>query len=511
MNKNPDAERVAEFLRITLETIDQGITIYDAELRLVAWNERYRSLNLVPEKYCTYGASLIELYQELAASGGFGPGDPEVLFEQHVSAMRDGPLIEEELLTSQDGRILRIKRFRLPNGGVCATFSDVTDDLEIQAQLRQSSKMDAIGRLTGGVAHDFNNVLAVIMGNLELVLENDHRHKDTSLMQAAIEAARRGARLTHRLLAFARKQPLSPQITQPSVILNELVPMLRTLLGEHIEVELVCDAGIWSLEVDRNQLESVIVNIAINARDAMRDGGKLTIEASNARVDAHYAKIADIDRGQYVCIACADTGTGMTKEVLEQAFEPFFTTKEIGAGTGLGLSMAHGFIKQSNGHIKIYSEVGEGTIVKMYLPRVHGAERVERAELERVVDPHAADKLVLVVEDDDQFRETVKAQLRSAGYGVLVASDGNAAIKLMEGPDTIDVLLTDVVLPGGINGRDLAELAVKRRPNLSVIYMSGYSENAIIHHGRLDQGVTLIQKPFSKVDLIEEIVKSTLR
>ncbi len=512
MDANFDNDRVAEFLRTTFETIDQGVAIYDQDLRLVAWNELCRKLFPMPEELYTYGASLADQYQFIARSGGFGPGDPDMLADRYVKAMRDGPMIDEELLTSGDNRDLRVRRFRLPNGGVCATIADITAEIEVQEQLRQSSKMDAIGRLTGGVAHDFNNVLAVVMGNLELLLEAleaDEPTENTQLIEAAIEASSRGARLTHRLLAFARKQPLSPTVMQASGILKELVPMLRTLLGEHIEIELVCDAGLWAIEADRNQLENVIVNIAVNARDAMRDGGKLTIEASNTRVDQHYATMADIERGQYVCISCADTGSGMNKEVVEKAFEPFFTTKAAGAGTGLGLSMAHGFIKQSNGHIKIYSEVGEGTVVKIYLPRAHAVDTLDRTSLDRVVDTNAGQKRILVVEDDEQFRDTVRRQLQSAGYRVLAVKDGLAALKKLEDLADIDVLLTDVVLPGGINGRETAERALKIRPNVKVIYMSGYSENAIIHHGRLDEGVVLIQKPFRKIDLIREVVSVT--
>ena len=240
MNADFDDGRVVEFLRTTFETIDQAITIYDADMRLVAWNERYRSLGVVPEKHIYYGASLYEAYKDIARLGVFGPGDPTELSELHVNALRDGPLIEEELLKSVDGqKTHRIKRFRLPDGGVCATFTDVTEELEVQEHLRQSTKMDALGRLTGGVARDFNNVLAIIIGNLELFLEIETDSRNSELLEGAISAANRGAKLTHRLLAFARKQPLSPLVAKPSLILNELVPMLRTLLGEHIEVELV--------------------------------------------------------------------------------------------------------------------------------------------------------------------------------------------------------------------------------------------------------------------------------
>jgi signal transduction histidine kinase len=510
MSTSLDSERVSEFLRATFETIDQAITIYDADMRLVAWNEQYRSLGMTPEKHYYYGASLYETYEDIAKLGVFGPGDPTELSELHVNALRDGPLIEEELLKSVDGqKTYRIKRFRLPDGGVCATFTDVTEELMIQEHLRQTTKMDAIGRLTGGMAHDFNNVLAVIIGNLELFLEVHADTKEDDLLEAAIAAASRGAKLTHRLLAFARKQPLSPLVTKPSLILSELIPMLRTLLGEHIEVEFVCDAGIWSIEIDRNELENVLVNIAVNARDAMPNGGKLTIEASNSRVDEVYSKVADIERGQYVCISCSDTGSGMEENVLSKAFDPFFSTKEVGKGTGLGLSMAHGFVRQSNGHIKLYSEVGEGTVVKMYLPREHGAVIDRTHDLEKLVDPFAPDIKILVVEDDPQFRETVQTQLVSANYNVFTAENGREALSILESEEHLDLLLTDVVLSGGMNGREISEHAKVLRPNIQVIYMSGYSENSIIHHGRLDKGITLIQKPFRKVDLIREIVRAT--
>ena len=509
MNRNFDEERVAEFLRTTFETIDQAITIYDADMHLVAWNERYRSLGVMPEKHIYYGASLYEAYKDIAELGVFGLGDPAELSELHVNALRDGPLIEEELLNSVDGlKTHRIKRFRLPDGGVCATFTDVTEDLAVQEHLRQSIKIDAIGRLTGGVAHDFNNVLAVIIGNLELFLEIETDSQNSELLEGAISAANRGAKLAHRLLAFARKQPLNPLVAKPSLILNELVPMLRTLLGEHIEVELVCDAGLWSIEIDRNELENVVVNIAANAHDAMRNGGKLTIEATNARIDAAYAKIAGIERGQYVCISCTDTGSGMTEDVLSKALDPFFTTKEVGSGTGLGLSMAHGFVRQSNGHIKLYSELGEGTVVKMYLPRVRGKEIESLDDLVVPTDPPVSNPSILVVEDDPQLRKTTRIQLQSENYRVVAVENGHEALRVLESDAPLDLLFTDVVLPGGMNGREIAERARALRPSIRIIYMSGYSENPIIHQGPLEKGITLIQKPFRKVDLIREIIRA---
>lgn len=501
-----DKDRIAEYLRVTFETIDQAVTIYDKDFRLVAWNQQYNALNLMPEKYIQYGASLYEAYVDLAKQGGFGPGDPKEIAEKHISAVRDGPLIEREILHTPDGKLIRIRRFRLPLGGVCATFLDVTEQTRLQEQLRQSSKMDAVGRLTGGIAHDFNNVLAVVMANLELARDTVDPVNATRHLQTAIDATDRGAELTHRLLAFARRQPLSPRICKPCEIMRELLPMLRTLLGEHIEVELVCDAGLWLFEVDRNQFENVVVNLAINARDAMPNGGKLTIETTNTRVDTHYGDLAEISPGQYVCIAFTDTGKGMDKTTVEKAFDPFFTTKKTGAGTGLGLSMAHGFIKQSDGHLKLYSEPDEGTMVKIYLPRAK--KKIPTAELS-IPEPEliapVSRKVILLVEDDEDLRKTIRALLLSSAYQVFDVKDGPSALELLERSGPIDLLLTDVVLPGGLNGADVARAAMKQRPKIKVLYMSGYSENAIIHHGRLKSGVRLLQKPFRKADLIREI------
>ncbi len=507
MTEDIEAARVAEFLKATFEAIDQAITIYDSDYRLVAWNERYEKLGLMPSRHVRYGASLLDAYYDLAHAGAFGDGDPNALAEQRVSSLRDGPLIEHEVMTGETGKSIRVRRFRLPNGGVCATLTDITEELETQEQLRQSSKMDAIGRLTGGVAHDMNNVLASVMGNLEL--EQETRDERSKYLTSAMESASRGAKLTHRLLAFARKQPLSPEITYPASLLKDLVSLLRTLLGEEIIIELICDAGLWQVEVDPHQLENVIVNIAINARDAMPGGGKLTIEAANTRIDEQYSRIAGIARGQYTCISATDTGAGIKKDVIEKAFEPFFTTKEVGEGTGLGLAMAHGFVRQSNGHIKLYSELGEGTTVKIYLPRAMGGEAATVAEIEYVSDPSASSKRILVVEDDTQFRETIRLMLSSCGYTVTAARDAAEAFEVFDRDNAFDLLLTDVVLPGGMNGRQLAETISRIQPEIRIIFMSGYSENAIIHHGRLDPGVVLIQKPFRKVDLIQEIVKAT--
>ena len=504
-----DLGRVQEFLKITFDTINQGITIYDSELRLVAWNELYTEMGITPPEHLYYGSYLIDAYIDFAKAGIFGPGEPRELAQQRIDGLRSGPLIKTELLSPPSGRMIRINRFLLPNGGICATFNDVTEEIEIEAQLRQSQKMEAIGKLTGGVAHDVNNVLAIVTGNLELALDSIHDPDAIRLIRAALDASDRGAKLTHRLLAFARQQPLSPQATKAGVLLSGILDMLRKLLGEDIEVELVTDAGLWICEVDRNQLENVIVNLAVNARDAMKSGGKMTIEAANIRIDTVYAESVGIEPGQYVCISVTDTGCGMEKDVIDKAFDPFFTTKDVGRGTGLGLSMAHGFVKQSDGHIKIYSEVNEGTTIKIYLPR--GGEEIEEISTkgEMLEQFSTDDEVILVVEDDSDLRSIVVSQLTALGYQALSAPDGIKGLEIIKQPQKIDLLLTDVVLPGGMSGRELSDQASEINPALPTVFMSGYTENAIIHHGRLDKGVKLLQKPFRKADLAK-IVRSIL-
>ncbi|MEM7207950.1 MAG: PAS-domain containing protein [Pseudomonadota bacterium] len=496
-----DAQRIQEFLKITFESMDQGITIYDGDFKLVAWNDRYAAMGITPRKHLQYGANLLNLYLDFAKEGIFGPGDPEELAAQRVQAMRDGPLIKNELLTPPTGRTIRIRRFRLPNGGVCATFNDVTEEMQVEVQLRQSQKMDAIGKLTGGVAHDFNNVLAIITGSLELIIDKSKDETIARIAREALETSDRGARLTHRLLAFARQQPLEPKIINPGALFTGLLDMLRQLLGEPIDVELVCDAGLWLCEVDPNQLEHVVINLVVNARDSMPDGGKLTIEASNARVDDDYAETVEISPGQYVCLAVTDTGYGMEQKVIETAFDPFFTTKQAGHGTGLGLSMAHGFVKQSGGHIKIYSEVNQGTTVKIYLPRA-GGHQIDLIDQTPVRDEVSTGrKVILVVEDDNKLRSVVVSQIESLGYETLEAADGAEGLAVIEKNGRVDLLLTDVVLPGGMSGRELSTRVNEAHPDIPVVFMSGYTENSIIHHGRLDSDVVLLQKPFRKADL----------
>ncbi|MDP6565378.1 MAG: PAS-domain containing protein [Alphaproteobacteria bacterium] len=392
--------------------------------------------------------------------------------------------------------------------GYRGTGSDITEQKQQQEQLRQAQKMEAVGQLTGGVAHDFNNLLAVIMGNLELLLENtEPGGKISGLANKALAATLRGADLTHRLLAFSRRQPLRPVSVDVNRLAHDMQDLLVRTLGEAIGIELVGGAGLWRCDVDPGQLENTILNLSINARDAMPQGGRLTIETSNARLDDAYAAAqADVAPGQYVLLAISDTGSGMPPEVIAQAFDPFFSTKDAGRGSGLGLSMIYGFVKQSGGHARIYSEVGEGTTMKIYLPRSTASvagppETTARA----VADTAARGEVVMVVEDDVDVRKVAVSILSEQGYEVHEAGTAAAALALIERTQKINLLLTDVILPGGMGGRELADRACDLVPGLKVLFMSGYSENAIIHHGRLDEGVQLLAKPFGRADLATKV------
>ena len=381
-----------------------------------------------------------------------------------------------------------------------------TRELELSRQaLYQSQKLEAIGKLTGGVAHDFNNVLQVIAGNLQLLqpLMGDNRAA-AKRVDAAASAVDRGAKLARQLLAFARRQPLRPQPTNLGRLLRALDELLRQALGERIEIETVVAGGLWTTMVDPHQLEQVVLNLAINARDAMPEGGKLTLELGNAMLDEHYAETqTDVAPGQYVLLAVSDTGVGMPADVIEHAFEPFFTTKPEGHGTGLGLSMAYGFAKQSGGHIRLYSEQDAGTTVKLYLPRTEQSEVIAP---QHVAGPVVGgSETILVVEDDLPVQATVIELLSGLGYRVLRANDAQSALSILQSGLAIDLLFTDVVMPGSLSSTELARQARLLLPDIAVLYTSGYTRNAIVHGGRLDSGVELLSKPYRQEDLARKV------
>jgi PAS domain S-box-containing protein len=384
--------------------------------------------------------------------------------------------------------------------GFAKITRDLTERRQTEERLRQAHKMEAIGQLTGGVAHDFNNLLTVINGSIEAQKRRLAERPDPileRLANSALHGARRAGLLVHRLLAFSRRQPLEPRGLSVNTLVSGMSDMLRRTLGETIVIETVLGGGLWSTFVDPSELESALLNLAINARDAMPDGGKLTIESANVYLDDDYAREAEITPGQYVGIFVSDSGTGMTPEVISKAFDPFFTTKEVGQGTGLGLSQVYGFIKQSGGHVKIYSEIGSGTTVRLYLPRHIQADFASNSQVSVPETPRGKGETVLLVEDDPDVRTFAKDTLQDLGYRVLVAADGTAGLRLLDAHPEIVMLFTDVGLPGGINGRQLADEAKRRRSDLKVLFTSGYARNAIVHHGRLDPGVELISKPFT--------------
>ncbi|HYD64350.1 ATP-binding protein [Azospirillum sp.] len=371
---------------------------------------------------------------------------------------------------------------------------------QAEASLRQVQKMEAVGQLTGGIAHDFNNLLTPILGNVTSLLERmgDADARTHRQLDAMRQAAERAAVLTQRLLAFARRQPLSPSVLDVNKLVADTGEMLRRTLGEAIEVETVLAGGLWRAQADANQLENALLNLAVNARDAMPGGGKLTIETANTHLDEIYAAAhAEVTPGQYVLVAVTDTGAGMPPDVQARAFEPFFTTKGVGQGTGLGLSMVYGFVRQSGGHVKIYSEPGQGTTVKLYLPRaMAGALPLTEVAAPTPAAAPAGGATVVVVEDEDLVRAFMVETLRRIGYTVHEAADGPAALALFARLPTVDLLLTDVGLPG-MNGRQLAEAIQAERPGLKVLFVSGYTRNAIVHNGTLDPGVMLLSKPFT--------------
>ncbi len=383
---------------------------------------------------------------------------------------------------------------------------DLTEKRAAEAQFRQAQKMESIGQLTGGIAHDFNNILTVITGTIgilgEVVADQPELATVTKLID---EAAERGAQLTKQLLAFARKQPLQPREIDVNGLLLEAAKLLRPTLGEQIEISPKLAADVWPALADPNQLSTAILNLALNARDAMPQGGKLMIETLNISLDHGYVSMNnDVAVGDYVMIAVSDTGSGIPAALLDKVFDPFFTTKEVGKGTGLGLSMVFGFVKQSGGHIKIYSEEGHGTTIRIYLPRSTGAGQ-SAGEAEPQAEVERGHETVLIVEDDTLVRKYVVTQVASLGYTTLEAANAAEALTIIDDGAGIDLLFTDVIMPGAMNGRQLVDEALKRRRSLKTLFTSGYTENAIIHHGRLDPGVLLLAKPYRKPELARMI------
>ena len=491
---------------------DDPIAAIDTDLRVIAFNDAYaRSF----ERYFGHAIKLGDnLNDALAGQAEFRPIALSVWQRALKGEVVDVPRSRE---ADAGGAYYDVK-FRPLNDrsgrriGAFQYSRDVTLQVEAYRQmtaaqglLDRAQKMESLGHLTGGVAHDFNNLLQVISGNLQLlrkdVLGNERAERR---VENALAGVARGSKLASQLLAFGRRQALEPKVVNLGRFLNGMDDMLRRALGEEIELETVISGGLWNTLIDPSQIENAVLNLAINARDAMNGPGRLTIEAGNALLDDAYARRhADVTAGQYVMIAVTDTGSGIPADVLEKVFEPFFSTKPEGAGTGLGLSMVHGLVKQSGGHIKIYSEVGEGTTVKLYLPRALQNEDAWAEPTQHEIK--GGDETILVVEDDDEVRETAVALLTDLGYRVLKASDAGSGLAVIESGVDFDLLFTDVVMPGPIRSPELARRAKDLKPNLSVLFTSGYTQNAIVHGGRLDPGVELLPKPYTREALARKI------
>jgi PAS domain S-box-containing protein len=393
--------------------------------------------------------------------------------------------------------------------GLCTHFvaveRDITERIAMEQQLRESQKLEAVGHLTGGVAHDFNNLLTVILGNAEMLAEGITDPQLRSMVEMTLSAAERGAELTSRLLAFARRQPLNPEFTDINKLVEAMRPLIRRTLPEHIEMELALEPNLSITEIDAGELDTALLNLVVNARDAMQGGGKLTIETDNVVLDDNYAdRHSEVVAGEYVMLCVSDTGTGMALDTARQAFEPFFTTKLEGQGSGLGLSMVFGFTKQSGGHIKIYSELGEGSSIKLYFPKAQGAQSASE-QSQPTLESVGGNEHILIAEDDDLVLRHLEAQLRALGYSVTTVRSGPEALEaLAVRPDT-NMLLTDIIMPGGMNGRQLADRTKELYPAVKVLFTSGYTENAIVHHGRLDPGVELLSKPYTRLELATKV------
>jgi signal transduction histidine kinase/CheY-like chemotaxis protein len=491
-------ERQSVILQATLDNIRDGIAFFNSSGRLAAFNRNFFALLDLPADLAVPGTTLKALHAAEAGKSHRALDDLPT-----VPAPSGAPPVPIQIAVG--AREVEVVRDVLADGSLLVSCEDVTRRNRAEGIIRQSQKLEAIGHLTGGVAHDFNNLLQVIGSNLDLLSQNFKGDERVSRrLQAAIAGTERGARLTRQLLAFARRQPLDPKPIDLGRLVRGMTDLLKRSLGERIEIETVVAAGLWTALADVSQVENAVLNLGINARDAMPDGGRLTIEVANAFLDEAYAaEHLEVQPGQYVMLAISDTGTGMAPEVTMRAFEPFFTTKAEGAGTGLGLSQVYGYVKQSGGHVKIYSEPGHGTTVKLYLPRSKLAEAVEVGPLSRV--EHGDGETILVVEDDAAVRSGVVDMLTGLGYRALQAENADSALAVLASSTTVDLLFTDVVMPGQLKTRDFVREAQTRLPNMAVLYTSGYTENAIIHDGRLDEGVLLLSKPYRQDDLARKI------
>jgi len=480
-------------LQTTLDTIRDGIAMFASNGELCVFNDNFFKFMGFPRDLAR-GRALLSAFEDFERDRAVR------IFDE-----AEGRGAAGHRSVTLDDRQLEVYRAPVPTGGFVVVCIDATERLTAEQTARQAQKMEAIGHLTGGVAHDFNNLLQIVGANLErasIDLKSDPASSERILN--SLEAVRRGARLTSQLLAFARRQALDPRSTNVGRVIQDMTNLLRRTIGERIDIESIVAGGLWNTFIDPGQLEGALLNLAINARDAMPDGGKLTVEVANAFLDdAYAAQHSEVASGQYVMVGVSDTGDGMSLDVVARAFEPFFTTKPEGRGTGLGLSQVYGFVKQSGGHIKIYSEIGQGTTVKLYLPRTRKPEEGTGPVATGPVE--GGHERILVVEDDAAVRAAAVESLTELGYEVLKAENGEQALAILGSGVAVDVLFTDVIMPGPIGARELARRAQEMQPGLLVLYTSGYTQNAIVHNGKLDADALLLSKPYRREDLARKL------
>jgi PAS domain S-box-containing protein len=485
----------------------EGIAAWDRDFTITIWNRAIAQFTAVPSE-TAIGRNFFELFPSVAGSETETAMRAALSGRQsHLTPLRYPPETEQIGFFEAQHASLRDESGTIVGG--LLFLRDITARLQTEEALRQAQKMEAVGQLTGGIAHDFNNLLTIIIGNLEILQNRIGKgNPQAKFVESATGGAMRAAALTQRLLAYSRRQPLDPKTVDLNKLVSGISDLLRRTLGESIAVEIVPAAGLWRCHVDPNQLETALLNLVINARDAMLEGGRLTIETANILIDEAYsANHREVTPGQYVMLAVSDTGEGMAPEIVGKAFEPFFTTKDVGKGSGLGLSMVYGFVKQSRGHVKIYSEIGAGTTVKIYLPRRHGADPVEPRSFE-TAPGETGEETILVVEDDPGVRDYTVDALKLLGYRIIETADAEEALRAVESAAKLDLLFTDIGLPGR-DGRTLAAEVRRRRPGLKVLYTTGYARNAIVHNGILDPGLHLIAKPFT-LDLLARKIRAVL-
>ena len=478
-------------LQATLDSVREGVAAFDADRRLLAWNQIFSRMLKLPRGTLRRGEPLpagmtneVDHFSEYLET-----------LDTEVNRTGRAALMERK---ETGGRSLEIFHSPDKDGGSVTTFLDRTEQRQAEEALRQAQKLEALGQMTGGVAHDFNNLLTVIIGAAGLLRRAVGRDvRALQRIDMVTTAADRGARLIQQLLAFARRQPLDPTIVNLGTLMTEVLPMVRRAVGERVEVECVTSGGLWNTTIDATQFQTAVLNLAINGRDAMPDGGKLTVEVADAALeDAYAARHAEVEPGQYVMFAITDTGKGMDAATSMRALDPFFTTKPAGQGTGLGLPQVYGFVKQSGVHLKIYGEIGQGTTIKLYLPRNAGQESLQPRDVTALA--LTGTETVLLVDDDEIVRTTVASMLESLGYDVITAASGAEGISILEKGTAIALLFTDVVMPGAVSGRKLAERAVEINRAIKILFTSGYTENSIVHNSRLDPGVEFLSKPYDR-------------